>query len=115
MTDVRSFFRPEFLNRLDEIVMFKPLSPAALTKVLDLMILKEIKTAKERGIGLEITPAARVWMLAQNEHPEWGARPLRRILQRSVRDQLADYLLSLDQPPSRVVVDAADGKLVFTN
>lgn len=115
MTDVRSFFRPEFLNRLDEIVMFKPLSPAALTKVLDLMILKEIKTAKERGIGLEITPAARVWMLAQNEHPEWGARPLRRILQRSVRDQLADYLLSLDQPPSRVVVDAAEGKLVFTN
>lgn len=115
MADVRSFFRPEFLNRLDEIVMFKPLSPAALSKVLDLMILKEIKTAKERGIGLEITPAARAWMLAQNEHPEWGARPLRRILQRSVRDQLADYLLSLDQPPSRVVVDAAEGKLVFAN
>mgnify|MGYP000912641561 CR=1 FL=1 len=73
-----------------------PLSPAALSKVLDLMILKEIRTAKERGIGLEITPAARAWMLAQNEHPEWGARPLRRILQRSVRDRDWDWIIDVN-------------------
>ena len=113
MNDVRQFFRPEFLNRLDEIVMFKTLSPDVLRRVLDLLIGKEVKLAQERGITLEIAPAAREWILAQNDHPEWGARPLRRILQRSVREKLADYLLSLNTPPSKVIVDAAEGKLVY--
>jgi ATP-dependent Clp protease ATP-binding subunit ClpC len=113
MGEVRQFFRPEFLNRLDEIVMFKPLSPEVLRKILDLMIAKEAKLAQERGITLEISPAAREWILAQNDHPEWGARPLRRILQRSVREKLADYLLTLDAPPAQVVVDAQDGQLVY--
>jgi ATP-dependent Clp protease ATP-binding subunit ClpC len=113
MNDVRQFFRPEFLNRLDEIVIFKPLSPEVLKQVLDLMIAKEAKLAQERGITLEIAPAAREWILAQNDHPEWGARPLRRILQRSVREKLADYLLTLDTPPSRVLVDAQGGNLVY--
>jgi ATP-dependent Clp protease ATP-binding subunit ClpC len=113
MNDVRQFFRPEFLNRLDEIVMFKPLSPDVLRQILDLMIAKEAKLAQERGITLEIAPAAREWILAQNDHPEWGARPLRRILQRSVREKLADYLLTLDTPPAKVVVDAQDGQLVY--
>ena len=113
MNDVRQFFRPEFLNRLDEIVMFKPLSPDTLRKVLDLMVNKEVKLAQERGITLDVEPAAREWILAQNDHPEWGARPLRRILQRSVREKLADYLLSLDTPPETVVVDARGGNLVY--
>jgi ATP-dependent Clp protease ATP-binding subunit ClpC len=113
MNDVRQFFRPEFLNRLDEIVIFKSLSPETLRKVLDLMIAKEAKLAQERGITLEITPAAREWILAQNDHPEWGARPLRRILERTVREKLADYLLTLDTPPARVVVDAAEGNLIY--
>lgn len=113
MNDVRAFFRPEFLNRLDEIVMFKSLTPEVLRRVLDLLIGKEVKLAQERGITLEMTLAAREWILAQNDHPEWGARPLRRILQRSVRETLADYLLSLDAPPSKVTVDAAEGKLVY--
>jgi ATP-dependent Clp protease ATP-binding subunit ClpC len=113
MNDVRQFFRPEFLNRLDEIVMFKPLTPEVLHRVLDLMIAKEAGLAQERGITLEVTPAAREWILAQNDHPEWGARPLRRILERSVREKLADYLLTLEQPPARVVVDAQGGNLVY--
>jgi ATP-dependent Clp protease ATP-binding subunit ClpB len=113
MNEVRQFFRPEFLNRLDEIVLFKSLSPDTLRKVLDLMVAREVKLAQERGITLELTPTAREWVLAQNDHPEWGARPLRRILQRSVREKLADYLLTLDTPPSKVVVDAADGNLIY--
>ena len=113
MSDVRQFFRPEFLNRLDEIVMFKSLTPEVLRRVLDLMITKEAKLAQERGIALEITPPAREWILAQNDHPEWGARPLRRILQRSVREKLADYLLTLDTPPAKVVVDAQGGQLAY--
>ncbi len=113
LSEVRQFFRPEFLNRLDEIVLFKPLSPEVLRHVLDLMVVREAKLAQERGITLEVTPAAREWVLAQNDHPEWGARPLRRILQRSVRERLADYLLTLDQPPAQVVVDMQDGSLVY--
>ncbi len=106
MLDVKAFFRPEFLNRLDDIVMFKTLSSEVMAKILDLMITREAKLAQSRGITLEVTPAARVWLLAQNNEPGMGARPLRRILQRSVREQLADYLLTLTSPPTKVVVDA---------
>jgi ATP-dependent Clp protease ATP-binding subunit ClpC len=113
MGDVRSFFRPEFLNRLDDVVMFKPLSAEVLAKVLDLMISKEAKLAQTRGITLEVTPAARVWLLAQNTEINMGARPLRRILQRNVREKLADYLLTLETPPSKVVVDVEVGALVY--
>ncbi|MGQ9815701.1 MAG: AAA family ATPase, partial [Candidatus Roseilinea sp.] len=75
MNDVRSFFRPEFINRLDEIVMFNALSPDSLRRILDLMIKKEAKLAQERGSTLEILPAARAWMLAQTNEPHLGARP----------------------------------------
>lgn len=108
MLEVKSFFRPEFLNRLDEIVMFKLLSPEVMAKILDLMIAREAKLAQSQGIALEVTPAARAWLLAQNDEPGLGARPLRRILQRNVREKLADYLLTLASPPARVVVDVGD-------
>ena len=113
MQDVREFFRPEFLNRLDDIVMFKPLPPDVMRKILDLMISKEAQMAAERGIGLEILPTARQWMLDQNNEPGMGARPLRRILQRSIREKLADYLLTLTSPPAKVIVDADASGLVF--
>ncbi|MCS6774849.1 MAG: ATP-dependent Clp protease ATP-binding subunit [Anaerolineae bacterium] len=106
LEEVRAFFRPEFLNRLDEIVVFRPLSTEALRQVLDLMIEREIRLAQAQGIALEVTPAARAWLLEQNTDRHLGARLLRRILQRTVRDQLASYLLSLTTPPARVVVDA---------
>jgi ATP-dependent Clp protease ATP-binding subunit ClpC len=107
MEDVRGFFRPEFLNRLDDIVIFHPLSPEDLRKILDLLLAKETKLADARGLKLDFTPAAREWMLAQNDHPEWGARPLRRIIGRSVREPLADYLLTANPPAGTTVqVDA---------
>jgi len=108
MREVRAFFRPEFLNRLDEIVMFKLLTPDVMAKILDLMIAREARLARAQGIELEVTPAARAWLLAQNNEPGLGARPLRRILQRNVREKLADYLLTLASPPPRVVVDVDD-------
>ncbi|HRE46826.1 MAG TPA: ATP-dependent Clp protease ATP-binding subunit [Aggregatilineales bacterium] len=94
MEEVRGFFRPEFLNRLDEIVIFSPLNETELRQILDLMLKKEIKMAGERGLKLEFTPTSKDWMMAQNDHPEWGARPLRRIIARSVREPLADFLLT---------------------
>jgi ATP-dependent Clp protease ATP-binding subunit ClpC len=98
MDDVREWFRPEFLNRLDEIIMFNALSTEDLGFILKLQLKKEVRMAAERGLTLEFTPASETWMLAQNNEPEYGARPLRRIIRRSVREPLADWLLRANPP-----------------
>ncbi|MEO6061140.1 MAG: ATP-dependent Clp protease ATP-binding subunit [Thermoflexales bacterium] len=113
LNDVKGFFRPEFLNRLDDIITFNPLPATVMRGILDLLIGKEAKLASERGIAIEVTPAARAWLLAQNKEVGMGARPLRRILQRSVREKLTDYLLTLESPPAKVLVDAGADGLVF--
>ena len=114
MRRVKDTLRPEFLNRLDEIILFHPLSPEQLRQILGLMLRKEAQLLEARGIDLEVEEAAYDWMLAQNDHPEWGARPLRRIIRRYLRDPLADYLLAADpRPGARVVVDACDQGLRF--
>ncbi|MFZ2488609.1 MAG: ATP-dependent Clp protease ATP-binding subunit [Anaerolineae bacterium] len=105
---VRQFFRPEFLNRLDEIVLFLPLTADELRQILDLMLRKEAKLLDARGIRLEITDAAKAWLLAQNDHPEWGARPLRRIIQRSLREPLADLMLVQDPPAGTAITVATN-------
>jgi len=110
MDAVRDFFRPEFLNRLDETVIFHPLGEADLKAILDMLLKKEAKLASERGLQLEFTQGAKDWMMAQNDHPEWGARPLKRIIARSVREPLADYLLSENPKAGTTVkIDAASG------
>jgi len=115
MQVVKSRLRPEFLNRLDEIVMFNALGPEALRLVLNLMLKKETKLAQGRGLKLEISESAKEWLLAQNDHPEWGARPLRRIIERHVRQPLADALLASDIKPGTVVrVEAGTMGLTVT-
>jgi ATP-dependent Clp protease ATP-binding subunit ClpC len=114
MQEVRSTFRPEFLNRLDEIILFHPLSQEQLRQILGLMLKKEAKLLGARGVSLEVDGAAYTWMLAQNEHPEWGARPLRRIIRRYLREPLADYLLEVDPGEgTQVKVGAGDEGLTF--
>ena len=126
MDDVRTFFRPEFLNRLDEIIMFNGLSQDNLRDVLVLLLTREKKMAQDRGLTLEFTDAAVEWMLAQNDEPQYGARPLRRIIRRAVREPLADFLLRANPAPgTAVTIDAepagaglrfdalaADGKVI---
>jgi ATP-dependent Clp protease ATP-binding subunit ClpB len=116
MARVREFFRPEFLNRLDGVVLFHQLTPDQLAQILDLMLAKEVQLAEKRGLELEVTPAARVWLLAQHDQPEFGARPLRRIISRHLREPLADFLLSqaTGQPGGEVVVDIDGDQLRFT-
>ncbi len=115
MLKVKQFFRPEFLNRLDEIIMFLPLTQEELRQILLLMIKKENKLLAERSLTLELTDAAITWLLAQNDHPEWGARPLRRIIRKFVREPLADYLLTQEPQPGAVLrLDAGSTALVFT-
>jgi ATP-dependent Clp protease ATP-binding subunit ClpB len=112
--EVRRFFRPEFLNRLDEIIMFHQLTADQLADILDLMLKKEFKLASKQGINLSLTEEAKKWMLAQNDQPEFGARPLRRIIARNLREPLADFLLRQSrQNQANVLVDAVDGSLSF--
>jgi ATP-dependent Clp protease ATP-binding subunit ClpC len=112
--ELRRHFRPEFLNRLDDIIFFNALSKDDLRQILDLMLKQEAQLAAGRGLKMEVTDAARTWLLKQNEHPEWGARPLRRIIQRHIRDPLADWLLAENPPTGTTVrVEAKRRKLVF--
>jgi ATP-dependent Clp protease ATP-binding subunit ClpC len=114
MRAVKSTFRPEFLNRLDEIILFHPLSQEQLRLILGLMLKKETGLLEAQGVSLEVSPEACTWMLAQNDHPEWGARPLRRIIRRYLREPLADYLLASDPTSGTIVhVDAGDDGLTF--
>jgi ATP-dependent Clp protease ATP-binding subunit ClpA len=111
---VKTTFRPEFLNRLDEIILFHPLTQEQLRLILGLMLKNETKLLEARGVSLQVGEDACTWMLAQNDHPEWGARPLRRIIRRYLREPLADYLLEADPEPGTMVrVDAAEQGLTF--
>jgi ATP-dependent Clp protease ATP-binding subunit ClpA len=93
MNEVKAVLRPEFVNRLDEVVIFHPLSTEQLGRILSLMLKKEAKIAAENGLKLSITQAAQDWLLAQNTEPQYGARPLRRLIQRHITEPLADFLL----------------------
>jgi ATP-dependent Clp protease ATP-binding subunit ClpC len=117
MDKVHRFLRPEFINRLDDIIFFLQLTPDELAQILDLMLRKEFKLAKQQGIDLAITPAAKEWLLAQNDQPQFGARPLRRIIGRYLREPLADFLLSQTTRPDNtvIIVDADDNGLQFVS
>lgn len=98
MDQVLGFLRPEFINRLDEVILFNALGDDDLAKILELLIKKENKLAAERGLSLSFTDGAKKWLLDLNDEPEYGARPLRRILRRNLREPLADFLLRSNPP-----------------
>jgi ATP-dependent Clp protease ATP-binding subunit ClpA len=94
--------------------MFHALSPEDLHNILLLQLKGEKKMAADRGLTLDFSDAAVAWMLAQNNEPEYGARPLKRIIRRSVREPLADFLLKVNPPPgTQVKVDADANALKF--
>jgi ATP-dependent Clp protease ATP-binding subunit ClpA len=100
---------------LDEVIMFHQLTPDQLAAILDLMLGKEFNLAARQGIALTVTPAARRWLLAQNDTPEFGARPLRRIIGRYLREPLADFLLQEHTAGHvTVAVDAGKDGLQFS-
>jgi len=111
---LREHFRPEFLNRLDEVIYFHPLETHHLAAILELLLAKESQLLTNRGLELSLTDAAKRWLLQQNEHPEWGARPLRRIIQKHIRERLADYILREDPPSgTQLKVRVKSGELIF--
>lgn len=110
-TALKEHFRPEFLNRLDDIIFFHMLNDDHLRQILDLMLKKETKLLAQRNLTLTVTESAKTWLLAQNEHPEWGARPLRRIIQQHIRSPMADFLLEKDpQAGVTILVDTKKNK-----
>ena len=94
MSVVQTTFKPEFLNRLDDIILFEALTTAELTEIVDLQVARLARRLADRRLTLTITPAAREWLSVTGFDPVYGARPLRRLIQSAIGDQLARGLLS---------------------
>ncbi|HEY8594611.1 MAG TPA: ATP-dependent chaperone ClpB [Devosiaceae bacterium] len=112
---VRASFRPEFLNRVDEILLFHRLGREHMGAIVDIQIGRLGKLLRERDIVLDLTPAARDWLANEGYDPAYGARPLRRVIQRALQDELAEEMLSgRIADGTRVRVDAGEDRLVLT-
>jgi ATP-dependent Clp protease ATP-binding subunit ClpB len=115
MDMVRAHFRPEFLNRLDEIILFHRLSAQHMAPIVDIQVSRVAKLLAERKVQLDLTDAARAWLGRVGYDPIYGARPLKRAVQKYLQDPLADKILRGDVPDgSTVHVVEGDGQLVLT-
>jgi len=94
MDMVRASFKPEFLNRLDDIVLFDALSKEELGSIVDLQIDRLTERLEQRRLTLGVTPGARLWLAENGYDPVYGARPLRRLMQKEIDDKLANLLLA---------------------
>ncbi|WP_349425568.1 AAA family ATPase [Microbacterium sp. LWS13-1.2] len=118
MAIVRQAFKPEFLNRLDDIVMFSALSEDDLAQIVELAVFALQRRLKDRRLALAVTPDARAWLAERGYDPVFGARPLRRLIQSEIQDRLAMALLSggvRDGDVVRVDVAADGSSLVLTS
>ena len=112
MDVVRAHFRPEFLNRLDEIILFHRLGASHMAPIVDIQVARIGKLLKDRKISLDLTDGARAWLGRVGYDPVYGARPLKRAVQRHLQDPLADLILRGEVPDgSTVRVDEGDGAL----
>jgi ATP-dependent Clp protease ATP-binding subunit ClpC len=112
---LREQLRPEFINRIDEIIIFRQLETDQLRRITEMMLQETRRRLHAQDVTIEITTAAVDWLADKGFQPEFGARPLRRTIQRELDNRLSKLLLSADLAPGQqVTVDAADGKLTFT-
>ena len=111
MSLVRATFKPEFLNRLDDVILFDPLGTDELTQIVDLQIARLQARLADRRLTLSVTPAALEWLALTGFDPMYGARPLRRLVQSAIGDQLARGLLSGEiRDGDTVLVDVSASK-----
>ena len=111
---LKTQFRPEFLNRLDEIVFYKPLTRNEIDKIVDLQVADLNRRLSDKQLTMHLTPAARSYIVAQGYDPIYGARPLKRFMQRSVETLIARKLIAEDvQPRTDLLVDYDGDKLVI--
>jgi len=114
MAVVRGHFRPEFLNRLDETVLFHRLQRSQMTAIVDIQMARLLALLADRKITLDLTPGAREWLAAKGYDPAYGARPLKRVIQKELQDPLAEKLLAGEIADGQSVeVTAAGDRLLF--
>ena len=114
MAVVRASFRPEFLNRVDEIILFHRLKRSEMTKIVDIQMRRLAKLLEDRKITIVLEPSAREWLAEKGWDPAYGARPLKRVIQKSVQDPLAELILSgAVKDGDKVVISASKQGLTF--
>jgi ATP-dependent Clp protease ATP-binding subunit ClpB len=114
MAEVRAHFRPEFVNRVDDIIVFQPLGRDEIARIVDIQLGVLERRLEERKLGIRLTPAAREYLANKGYDPAFGARPLKRLIQREIQDALALKLLSGEIAEGDTIeIDAGDGGLVF--
>jgi ATP-dependent Clp protease ATP-binding subunit ClpB len=114
MAVVRASFRPEFLNRVDEIILFHRLQRREMTKIVDIQMARLAKLLEDRKIAIVLEPSAREWLAEKGWDPAYGARPLKRAIQKSVQDPLAELMLSGNvKDGDKVVISAGKQGLSF--
>ena len=114
LATLRGHFRPEFLNRVDDVVIFQPLAMTQIEKIVELQVASLAQRLLEQGLHLELTPAARKYVAEQAYDPAYGARPLRRYLQQQLETQIGRRILAGDMTEgSRIRVDSDDTQLIL--
>jgi ATP-dependent Clp protease ATP-binding subunit ClpC len=108
--ELKNHFRPEFLNRIDDVVVFHQLTENEIIEIVDLMIAKVDERLRDKDMGIELTPAAKKLLAARGYDPVLGARPLRRTIQREIEDQLSEKILFGDVTAGQIVVVDATGE-----
>ena len=111
MAEVRSHFRPEFINRIDEIILFHQLKREHMGRIVDIQLVRLTKLLEDRKITIVLNPKAREWLAEKGYEPAYGARPLKRVIQKAVQDPLAELILSgkIKDGDRVVISDSKDG------
>lgn len=113
-SQLKTFFRPEFLNRIDDIVVFKSLTIEQIEKIVDLIIESLVKRLEERGIGLELSEDARRFIAKESYDEEFGARPVKRYVQKNIENQIAEMIISNEVIDGQTIeITVSDNSLKF--
>jgi ATP-dependent Clp protease ATP-binding subunit ClpC len=114
MEELKRHFRPEFLNRIDDVIVFAELTQDEVTQIVDLMIKRLQNQLEGQGLGLDLTPEAKLLLAKKGYDPQLGARPLRRAIQRHVEDALSEKILWKEfHAGETILVDADGDEIVF--
>jgi ATP-dependent Clp protease ATP-binding subunit ClpC len=116
--ELKNHFRPEFLNRIDDVIVFHQLTKDQIIQIVDLMIANLDERLKAKDMGIELTQAAKDLLAARGYDPLLGARPLRRVIQREIEDSLSERILFGELKAGEIIVvdvegDAAEAKFTF--
>jgi len=113
---LKDYFRPEFLNRLDDIIVFDPLLPEDVRKIVEIQLLLVMKRLEKRGVQVTFNDAVKQYIADNGFDPEFGARPVKRLIQKAVLDKLADRIIKGEiKNGAKIKVNIKGGALVFSH